>query len=471
MLKFLALFFMVVAVQGFCDNQTSDLSPISPSDELPFQITIVQSDFQLPSDDLGSSGLQDFAYAVYEGKWLLLAGRTNGLHGFNPSNNFPPLQQNTVVYVIDPNKKTIKSRSLLDPSSRLSQAHIDALSVTSSQYYQVNNTLYLIGGYGIDTASGQLSTKSTLTAIDIPGFMRWVDGKSSADKHIRQTSHPLLQVTGGRLLQADPHQPCLLAFGQNFIGEYTDNSNGVYTNQVRPFKIVDNGHKVYIQAAKQPPTDSNYRRRDLNVVPIVSKGRKSYNFSFLALSGVFTETNGVWTVPVFINSDGTSFMPNPSSPSTFKQSMNNYVCPFAGLFSKETNDMYIVLFGGLSYGFVDNGIFQTDPEIPFINQITTIRIDSHGNFRQFLMTSEYPTILSQFANPGNTLLFGASAKFIPADHLPTFPNTVFSLDKLGSSPVLLGYIVGGIQSSLPNTNSMSDSAASPYIFSVYIQRR
>jgi len=470
MLKIFALFFMTMMVPGICDNQTTDLTPILSSEGLPFQINIVQSDFQLLSDEQESAGLQDFAFAVYEDKWLLLAGRTNGLHGFNPDNNFPPEEQNTVVYVVNPNKKTVQSRSLLDPTSHLSQAQIDTLSTTAVQFHQVGSTLYLIGGYGIDTSRGEFSTKSTLTAIDIPGLIRWVEGKSSAAKHIRQTSHSLLQVTGGRMLQVNPHTPFLLAFGQNFIGEYTDFSDGIYTDQVRPFKIIDNGHKLYIEPLKQPIPNANYRRRDLNIVPIISKGTPSYNFSYVALSGVFTETNGVWTVPVFIDSNGDTFMPNPSDSKTFKQGMNNYTSPFAGLFSKETNDMYIVLFGGLSYGFFDTDGFETDPIIPFINQVTTIQIDAQGNFSQFLMQNEYPTILSQFANPGNPLLFGASARFIPANDLSTFPNGVFSLDKLGTSPVLLGYIVGGIQSSLPNTNTMSDSAASPYIFSVYIQR-
>ena len=39
-------------------------------------------------------------------------------------------------------------------------------------------------------------------------------------------------------------------------------------------------------------------------------------------------------------------------------------------------------------------------------------------------------------------------------------------DTLGTNAVVVGYIVGGIQSTLPNTNVESDSAASPYIFTV-----
>jgi hypothetical protein len=262
----------------------------------------------------------------------------------------------------------------------------------------------------------------------------------------------------------------LLVFGQNYSGESIFTVDGLYTQQVRPFKIIDNGHKLAIQPEKQAAPIPSYRRRDLNVVPLITKGPKSYQFSFLALSGIFTETNGIWTVPVFIQPDGTSVMPDPSGSSTFKQGMNNYACAHVELYSKQTNDMYIVLFGGISYGFFDNGDFFTDVELPFINQVTTLKRDAQGNFQHYLMPSEYPTISAEFSNPGNTLLFGAEAQFIPADNLAAFPNGVFSLDRLGSSPVLLGYIVGGIQSTFPNTSTPADSASSPYIFSVYLQR-
>ncbi|MFI5334412.1 MAG: hypothetical protein ACHQT8_04500 [Chlamydiales bacterium] len=455
-------------------NQTETLSPLLSPDSLPFTISISLADFQLPSDNLNSFGIQSFAWAIHENKALFLAGRTNGLHGFSPgNNNFPPLLQNTLVYVVDPKTKTVKTRSLTDSSSKLSQSQIDTLSVTAPQYFQVDNTLYMVGGYGVDTATGQFSTKSTLTAIDVPGLMGWVEkGKSSAAKNIRQTSHPLLQVTGGFLTRASLHQPFLLIFGQNFPGFYSSASNGFYTQQVRPFRIIDNGTDLYVKPEKQFAPNPNYRRRDLSVLPIMQKTSTSYAPAVVALSGVFTVDTGVWTVPVSINADGTSSMDDPSKPNTFKQGMNNYDCARTGLYSKKTNDMFLLLFGGISYLFVDSGgVVQADAEIPFINSVTTVRLDAGGNFQQYLMSNQYPTILSDFSNPGNVLLFGAEARFIPADNLPVFPNGVFSFDELGSSPILLGYIIGGVQSTLPNTNDRTDSAASPYIFNVYIQRR
>lgn len=455
---------------GTTSNQTDELTPILPPDALPFEIAIEVSDFQLPI------GLQSFVYATYDNKWLLLAGRVNGMHGFNPTNNFPPRAQNGNIYVVDPVRKTVVSRSLTDPSSGLSQAQIETLSVTAPQYTQSGSTLYMVGGYGFDSATGSFSTKSTLTAIDVPGLISWVEGsKGKAVNSMRQTSHPLLQVTGGFLTRTAPHQPFLLIFGQSFTGAYTGSGAGytqVYTQQVRPFQLIDNGTDLYIKPGKEFPRNPNYRRRDLSVLPIVQQSGNSYSLGVVALSGVFTLDAGVWTVPVLINGDGTSLMPSPSDPNTFKQGMNNYDCARTGLFSKERNEMYMLLFGGISYLTVSGGSFVPDSEDPFINSVTTVQIDAQGSFHQYLMENEYPLILSPFGDIGHPLLFGAEARFITANTLPTFPNGVFSFDALGSSRILLGHIVGGIQSSQANNSApLIDSAASPYIFSVYLQRR
>lgn len=462
MLYTIALTCCTLIYKAEATNQTSDLSPIFPQDSLPFTIEIQKADFALPN------GLHSYAWAPYKDKWLLLAGRTDGLHGFGPSNNFPPEAQNTIAYVIDPRKKTVYSRALNDPSSGLSQRQIDQLSVTSPQFSYKGKTLYICGGYGVDSATGLFGTKDTLTAINIPKFMKWVIKPNThvpAVNWIRQTSDPILQVTGGYMTTMYGDLSTLLIFGQNFTGSYTTGTSGNYTKQVRRFKIEDDGYRVRIKDKKYLPTDPSFRRRDLNVVPIIQSNQKK---AFVALSGVFTSDGGIWTVPVKISVKGETKMADPLNPSTFKQGMNNYVCPTIGMYSKSTNAMYMVLLGGISYGFFQNGVFTTDPEIPFINQVTTIKIDKKGHFTQYLMNNQYPTILSTGSNPGNPLLFGAGAAFFSSEKVSSHGNGVFCFDKI-KEPVVIGYIIGGIMSTLPDTNTMSDSTASPYIFKVVVK--
>src|SRR5580700_8486850 len=79
------------------DNQTATVSPISSQKHVPFDVQIQLADFSLPN------GVQSYAWGTYEGKWLLITGRTNGLHSFeNNDDNFPPQMQNKAVFVVDP---------------------------------------------------------------------------------------------------------------------------------------------------------------------------------------------------------------------------------------------------------------------------------------------------------------------------------------------------------------------------------
>jgi hypothetical protein len=449
----------------YAQNQTPDVTPILPEDSLPLRITIQQADFSLPS------GVQSFVAGRSDGRWLILAGRINGLHGFNnDNNNFPPNQQNTTVFVVDPLQKTVATRSLTDLGSGLMQSQVDLLSVTSAQSYQLGSTLYMTGGYGVDTASGNFTTKDALTAIDVPALMQWVVNASPGDtaaQHIRQIHDPVFQVTGGAM-KLGAGGVTMLIFGQNFVGAYVGSANGTYTEQVRRFRIVDDGVNLSVVPLGALPAlpDPNYRRRDLDVVPLIRDGNDA---GWAALSGVFTPDNGVWTVPVDIAGDGTPSMADPSTPATFKQGMNEYAAANFGAYSPSTRQMYTVLLGGISFGFFANGTFFTDAELPFVNQITTIRHGPDGSVAQYIMSSEYPVIASTGSNPGNPLLFGAGAQFFRASGLPSYGNGVLDLDQLGGSqPHVIGYIVGGIMSTLPNTNTQSDTAASPYIFKVML---
>lgn len=458
------------------DNQTPDISPIFPGQDLPFRVRIKLLKEKKGNLFLLPNGLQSYNLGVYEGKWLLINGRTNGLHGFNDdSNNFPPQSQNRTLYVIDPEQRTVVFRSLVISESGLTQDQIDSLSVTSAQSYQSGRTLYITGGYGFRTSINDFTTFDILTAIDIPGLIHWVTHpgkKGTAAEHIRQITDPVFKVTGGKMFQLGKKNPTLLVFGQDFEGAYfSDESVQIYTKQVRRFKIRDDGSHLSVKILSSTPQDENFRRRDLNVVPIIRQhSHGNFRYGLAALSGVFTLSGGAWTVPVTITAHGEPSMADPANPTTFKQGMNNYDSAFLSLYSRKSKDMYTVILGGITFEYFQDGVLEQDPELPFTNQVAAIKLDKYGNFSQYIMEGEYPAIFSTQSNPGNRLLFGSDAVFIPANGLEKFQykQAIFKLD-LMKGPLVIGYIVGGIQSTLMNTNTMSDSAASPYIFKVILE--
>ena len=71
--------------------------------------------------------LHSYAVGEYDGKWLFLSGRTNGLHGFNgaqPNGNFPSASQNREVWVVDIENRQTWHRPLDHATSGLTAAQI-----------------------------------------------------------------------------------------------------------------------------------------------------------------------------------------------------------------------------------------------------------------------------------------------------------------------------------------------------------
>ena len=469
---------------------TSSISAAPSKDQTPTfsQVTNWSGDYDLTfaEYDMGTASvptLQSFASGIYDDQWVLVAGRTNGLHGFSDDGlaNFPPRYQNTDVWVIDPRSKETWSRSLNDTSSGLSSSEIDSLSSTNTESYQDGNTLFIVGGYVYSRAINNFTTYNALSAIDLPTLVNWVKGTVEtlhtnailqvAGEESSDNSYDggFFQVTGGGLEKIEDRYQ--LVFGQKFEGPYAHGSTTfqVYTSQVRSFDIdydFANGSLSY-------STDSNminpsggdpsrFRRRDLNVFPILSPdGQGGTTKSTVALAGVFYNGVGVWTVPVEIGYDGIPTTENPTNDSdVFRQAMNQYESGKIGLYSQTSGEMTQVLLGGISANTFDPATEQLtyDENNGFHRQITAVLRDASGTYQQQYIT-DFPDV---YDGNGKLLYFGANARFFPAKNVPVLTDGVINLDSL-STETVIGYMFGGIAADQPNFGT---TVASSIIFEV-----
>jgi hypothetical protein len=469
LIAFAATIGLALGATSLPANQTDTLTPIQLNGSLPYRISLQPYDFgsaELPT-------LHSFAAGHHEGKWILIAGKSNGLHGFEAAgpNGFEPEFQNRDVWVIDPVNKQSWHRSLEGAAGGLTTVELNSLTPANNQYYQRGERLYMTGGYGVQTISGGNPINGTfdrLSAIDLPGIIDWVmTGNGVAKDHIRQIASSSFRVTGGAMFEMGGRTH--LVFGQDFSGNYNPNKNGSYTNQVRSFTIVDDGTTLSISNPTSTPADPNFRRRDLNVFPVMVPGAGgTLDEGLVVLSGVFTPppSIGAWTVPVEIDSSVNPTMADPNNPDTFKQGFNNYHSAKLGLFSEASGEMHEVLFGGISLQYLNTDTMQTktDHGMPFVNDITSVVIDSAGNYAQHWL-GEFPTMNDL---EGKRLRFGANAEFFLANGIETYSNGVIKLDDL-SGPTTLGYIYGGLIANGPHTRSgdpPATSSASNIIFTV-----
>jgi hypothetical protein len=462
-LAWIASLGLVAAVQA--SNQTSTFSPVINDGSLPYRITLREVDFgqtALPT-------LHSFAAGTYDGKWVLLAGRTNGLHGFDsiPFDNFPPQYQNQEVWVIDPVTKTSWNRSLTGASGGLTDAQLKSLTPANTQFYQRGDTLVMTGGYG-HIGDDQLgrplnSTFNTLSAIDLPGLVDWVqNGTGQASQHIRQLEDDRMRVTGGVMYEMNGR--AYLVFGQDYSANYNPFLNGEYTHQIRSFDLVDDGGSLSIEnytTVGDPIADPSYRRRDLNVYPVITPdGVGGVMQGITALSGVFTPSFGIWSHPVEIDESG-----NATEITTFSQAMNNYHSSKLGMFSEATGEMHEVLMGGITLKYYNEttDTFVQDNGIPFSSQMTAVVVDANGEYQQHYLGS-FPEI---FDEQGMLLRFGANAEFFRADGFETYANGVIKMDGIVGETVL-GYVYGGIVANAPHVQNIADaiSGASNRIFEV-----
>jgi len=485
------------------------------ADSRRYQISLQSHTWSDPANPL--PGLQSFASAVYAQEWVMVAGRTNGMHDFSNSGeaNFPPNRQNVDVWVVNPVTKQSWRRSLAD-NTNLSLEQISRLSATNTESFQRGDGFFVAGGYGSIlvsasfnsvtgstsiVSSGSFVTHNSLTALHLPDLVGWVKSGTAALPANAVTqisgSNDYFAVTGGEMLRTSNDQVHMV-FGQNFQGPYTGAANGVYTSQVRSFTVdYSPGSEGVAPTLSYSPTatspvagdDTQFRRRDLNVVPSIRRDPNdpaAVQDGIIAYAGVFTGPaiatgtgpvssvgDGVWTLPVEISTAGIPAMiGTTSTASSFVQPMNHYASASLSVYSGSTGDFTTFMFGGITANTYDpqSGTLTYQAEYPFTNQMTAVTRDVAGGYRQQYV-GEYP--FTPFVSGTRTFsLYGAEAKFFASPGLPataTYANGVFNLDELlalGSGTI--GHIFGGIVSSVPNTSSRLDSTASPEIFSVII---
>ena len=399
-------------------------------------------------------GRQSFAVGQANGKWLVIGGRTDGLHRRQPFASFDTNGQPNELLVIDPVSKQKWTANL----SILPIAIQEALKATNIDFIQNNNQLYLIGGYGYSNTLGDHTTFNTLTAIAVSETIAAIVSNNNYSNYIRQTSNSIFQNTGGQLEKINDSY--YLIGGQDFQGRYNPMGpthgpgfTQTYSNQIRKFNILDNGTLLGVNNISIITDSVNLHRRDYNalpqILPNLSQGITAY-------SGVFQQNVDLPYLNA-VTIDSLSYIVN----NNFNQYYNHYHCANIPLYSASRNEMHALFFGGIAQYYDSLGILVQDNNVPFVKTIARVTRDVNGTLAEYKLPIEMPALL------------GAGAEFIYRDNLPVYTNGVIKMDELSADSTILGYIYGGINSSAKNIfwiNDGSQSASSANIYKVTLHR-
>jgi hypothetical protein len=444
--KYVVFLAAILAISSACAQQA------------PFTVTVT------PWDSSFAVGVQSFAWAQYNGKLLLVGGRTNGFHRTSDKERtFPTRYDNQQFWVLDiQNKKNY--------SAGIPAAYKLPLRTTNMEFYQDGNTLYFVGGYGstCDTDSASCyQTFSNLSALNVPGLVNSIvaGDTSNLAQYITTTTDERLRVTGGSLEKIGNY--FYLIFGQNYNSIYKGGITGIYTEQIRRFTINNSGGKLSISnydAIVTPLTYqdlSQFRRRDLNTFPtILPDGTLGIG----ALGGVFTNQAGPYPNPIAISAPNGGL--TAAIDTGFQQKFCLYDCARMLVYDPVGKNMYTTLFGGITNYYYDNqGNIQPsniDNFMPFSNHLSTIRRNSAGKYTEF---PQYTPAL-----PG---YIGSNAIFVPVSGAASYMNSPLIIDytKLPfGAPAQVGWMIGGITATAPQSSEFNPTFATKVIYAVYLAK-
>lgn len=396
------------------------------------------------------TGRQSFAVGQANGKWLIIGGRTDGLHRRQPFTTFDINGQPTELLVIDPISKEKWSASINTLPANIQES----LKATNINFIQNNNQLYLIGGYGYSNSVADHITYNTLTAVNVSQTIQAIISGNDIASYFRQINNSLFLNTGGQLEKIN--NSYYLIGGQNFQGRYNPMGpthgpgfTQVYSNQIRKFNIEDNGTFLGINNISIITDSLNLHRRDYNALPQILPNHEQ---GITVFSGVFQQNADL----PYLNSVTIDSI-NINVNNNFNQYYNHYHCANIPMFSANENKMHNIFFGGIAQYYDSLGILVQDNNAPFVNTIARVTRDSLGNMAEYKLPIEMPAFL------------GAGSEFIYNEQIPTYANGVIKFDNLPNDTIVLGYIYGGINSNAKNifwVNDGSQSAASANIFEV-----
>lgn len=433
------LFFSLLFVLGFSIPGSSQ-SNISYEVQLnPIQIN-------------GLSGLHSYAFAQDANKWLIIGGRRDGLHARQPFNAFPASQNNDSIYVIDIVTQQFWSASL----NSLPIGMKEQLQSTNMNFYQDNDSLYIIGGYGYSNTAVDHITYPNLTSVQVSGLMNAIVNQASILTYFKQITNQNMAITGGQLGKLG--NTFYLVGGHRFDGRYNPMGHNTYTqtysNQIRKFELNNSGSSITVSNYSAITDAVHLRRRDYNLLPqIFPDGTEGYTIS----SGVFQSNVDLpFLYPVDITSNG--HFPNTG----FNQYLSNYHSAKACFYDSLNNEMHSLFFGGMSQYYYQNGTLIQDNNVPFVKTISRITRYADSSLSEFQLATEMPNFK------------GASAEFIINQNLPHTESEVIKISDIQGDTISIGHIFGGILSNSLNpfgSNQTSTTSADPSIYEVILIRQ
>ena len=404
-----------------------------------------------PQNVPGLPGLHSFALGHYQGKSVFIGGRLDGIHARQPFNAFPAASNNNRIYVVDFQTKQVWS----SPISGLDTGVTDQLQATNFNFIQKGDNLFIVGGYGFSTTVQDHITHPWLTVLPLDLIVPKIISNQPWSGAVLSAQDSSFAVTGGQM--ATFGDTLCIVGGQRFDGRYNPMGHTTfvqnYTSAIRRFSVQKQGSNLQIQWFSPLLSSDHLHRRDYNLVPILeANGNRSYAIS----SGVFQPLVDLpYLYPVQITSQGIQ------ADTSFSQRLSHYHSAKSSIFDPISQSMHFLFLGGMSQFQYQNGQLVADATVPFVRTISRLTRNAQGQWSEFPLGQ-----MPGYLGAGAEMVIDHQNPAFNSDEIFTLPTTTFP------DSIRLGWMVGGISSSIPNaftSNSTGLTSANPLVYEVWLK--
>ncbi len=388
-------------------------------------------------------GVHSFTLGVSEDEVLIVGGRLDGLHRRQPFASFDSAGHNNQLIVLNLQTKQVWKEDINHLEANL----YNQLKATNHNSTQVADSLFVVGGYGINEQTSEHITFPFALKFSVRNVIEAVKNKRTSNAFFVQVKEERLAVTGGQLKQLN--ERFFLVGGHRFDGAYNPIDRPTFVQKYTNGYIEFDWKDAKPQILNEFKDSTLLHVRDYNLLKIPNGPEDAY---LLALSGVFQY--GL-ELP-FLEARRISSKGKVFEVRNFKQYYNHYECADLIIYDSISQTANAFLFGGISQYYDSLGTLVQDNSVPFTNAISRLAIFSDSTCFEYLQATKMPALL------------GSGAQFVQNRNI-NWRNDYFLWNPNGAETIDLGYIIGGIESTKQNIfwiNDEDQSKASSVIYKV-----
>lgn len=392
----------------------------------------------------GFPALQSYAFGTFSDEVLIVGGRIDGLHKKQPWLSFHQDGRNDSLFVWDSYANTIVSVSL----DGLSDLYREQLSASNHEFYQKGDLMCVVGGYGYSKKTDDKITFPAALFFKISEVVGAVKKGSINDGLFKRVEDDRFAVCGGQLEMMNGKY--YLVGGHRFDGTYNPMGNPTYDQ-----KYISGFHTfewdgANVKWGKSYFNEELLHRRDFNLLPGVDSLGNEY---LTVVSGVFQKDIDLpYRTAIRIIEDSVFTLPH------FSQYFNHYHSAHAAFYNHGQVSHFF--FGGIAGYFLDKGEMVQDSNAPFVKTVSAL-VEEGESMSEWTLPYEMPGFL------------GSGASFIPVTYLEHRGSGIVDVESLCMrDSVLVGFVFGGISSSMANTFWPEEpSEAYNGIIEIYLKKK